>query len=100
MFCCAMRRDLWHHIGPLDERFEVGMFEDTDYALRVSRAGYRILCAEGAFVHHFGQASIGKLLHNGTYHRLFKANRRRLELKWKQAWKPPMHRSPAPAVAR
>ena len=33
MFCTAFRRDLYETIGPFDERYEHGMFEDEDYAL-------------------------------------------------------------------
>jgi hypothetical protein len=68
--------------------------------MRVCRAGYRILCAENTFVHLFGQAAIGKLVHDGTHHRLFDADRQRLEVKWKRTWQPPMRRSPALAVAQ
>jgi GT2 family glycosyltransferase len=88
MFCAAMRRDVFEKIGFLDEQFEVGLFEDDDYSMRVRAAGYRVACAEDVFVHHFGQASIGKLAAAGRYGELFHANRRRWEEKWQVAWQP------------
>jgi GT2 family glycosyltransferase len=88
MFCLALRRDVWQRIGPLDEQFEVGMFEDDDYALRVRRAGWRVVCAEGVFVHHFGQASFGELCLTGRYDQVLEANRRRFEAKWGMTWRP------------
>jgi GT2 family glycosyltransferase len=88
MFCVAFRREAYESVGPLDERFEIGMFEDDDYALRMRAAGYRVVCAEGAFVHHFGQASIGELVRTGQYNQLFQANQRRFEEKWGMRWEP------------
>jgi GT2 family glycosyltransferase len=79
MFCLALRREVFKRIGPLDEQFEVGMFEDDDYARRVRQAGYRVVCAEDVFVHHFGQASLGDLCLTGDYNRILEANRRRFE---------------------
>jgi GT2 family glycosyltransferase len=88
MFCAALRRDVWNTIGPLDERFEVGLFEDDDYAMRARQAGYRVVCAEDVFVHHFGQASIGRLGPTGEYGSVFHANRARWEAKWGLSWQP------------
>src|SRR5262249_9072857 len=65
MFCVAMRRGALEEVGPLDERFGVGMFEDDDYSIRVKRKGYRVICAADCFVHHFGQAAFGKLIRTG-----------------------------------
>jgi GT2 family glycosyltransferase len=92
MFCVALRRDVFERIGPLDERFEVGLFEDDDYAMRVREAGLRVVCAEDAFVHHFGQASIGQLAARGEYGERFHANRRLWEAKWRTTWRPYEHR--------
>jgi GT2 family glycosyltransferase len=88
MFCASMRREVWQAIGPLDERFEIGLFEDDDYAMRVRQAGYRVVCAEDLFIHHFGQASIGRLGPTGEYGAVFHANRARWEAKWGAAWEP------------
>ena len=88
MFCLAIRRDTLARIGPLDERFEVGMFEDDDYSRRVRQAGYKIICAEDVFVHHFGQAALGELCVNDEYDRVFESNRRRFESKWNIEWQP------------
>ena len=92
MFCAAMRRDVYEKLGPLDEGFETGLFEDDDYAMRARAAGYRVVCAEDVFVHHFGQASIGKLATSEKYGRLFESNRRRWEAKWGMPWQPHRHR--------
>ena len=79
MFCVAMRRELYEQVGPLDERFETGLLEDDDYSRRVRDAGYRLLCADDAFVHHFGETSFGKLVPSGEYARVLEANRARFE---------------------
>jgi GT2 family glycosyltransferase len=88
MFCAALRRRVWDEIGPLDEQFEIGMFEDDDYAMRVRQAGRRVVCAGDVFVHHFGQGSLGHLGPTGEYGRLFHANRARWEAKWRCPWEP------------
>jgi GT2 family glycosyltransferase len=88
MFCAALRRDVWDAVGPLDESFAIGLFEDDDYAMRVRASGYRVCCADDLFVHHFGQASIGRLGPAGEYGALFHRNRARWEAKWDVSWQP------------
>jgi hypothetical protein len=88
MFCVAMRRDTFVRVGPLDEQFEVGMFEDDDYARRVRQAGYKVKCAEDVFVHHFGQAALGELCITDEYDRVFESNLSRFEAKWNIQWQP------------
>jgi GT2 family glycosyltransferase/2-polyprenyl-3-methyl-5-hydroxy-6-metoxy-1,4-benzoquinol methylase/glycosyltransferase involved in cell wall biosynthesis len=90
LFCAAMRRDFLDKLGGLDERYETGMFEDDDLAMRVKAEGYRIVCAEDVFIHHFQQGTF-KLLQPDVYRRIFDENRRRFEAKW-GAWKPHQHR--------
>jgi GT2 family glycosyltransferase len=92
MFCVAARRDVLTRVGPLDERFGVGMFEDDDYARRVRDAGLRVVCAEEAFVHHFGEASFGALVPDGRYAQVFEENRSLFERKWGVEWHPHDHR--------
>jgi GT2 family glycosyltransferase/glycosyltransferase involved in cell wall biosynthesis len=91
MFCVAFRRDTYDEIGPLDERFGLGMFEDDDYTQRVKAKGYRVMCAADVFVHHFGQAAFKKLIENGTYNPLFDENRSYYETKWNVTWTPHKH---------
>jgi hypothetical protein len=86
MFCVGIRRDVYERIGPVDQLFGLGLFEDDDYSLRVDRAGLRIVCAEDVLVHHFGEAAFGTL-RSGEYARLFRANRARFERKWGVTWR-------------
>jgi GT2 family glycosyltransferase len=92
LFCAATRRDVFEHVGFLDERFEVGLFEDDDYSERMRQAGYRVACAEDAFVHHFGEASFGELVPTGRYGELFRANKARFEEKWGVTWQSHLRR--------
>jgi GT2 family glycosyltransferase len=92
LFCAAMRRDVYEHVGCLDERFEVGLFEDDDYSARVRAAGCRVVCAEDVFVHHFGEASLGKLVPDGRHAEIFEANKARFEAKWEVTWQPHVRR--------
>jgi len=88
MFCVALRRAVYERLGPLDERFWPGMFEDDDYAMRARAAGLRVVCARDVYVHHFGEASFGELVPTGEHGEAFRANRARFEQKWGVRWDP------------
>ncbi len=52
-----IRRALIDRIGVLDRQF-FGYFGDPDYGLRARRAGFRLVCAKGAWLKHHGQGHI------------------------------------------
>jgi GT2 family glycosyltransferase len=87
MYCAAMRREVFDKVGPLDEQFSVGMFEDDDYSERMRKAGYRVVCVEDVFIHHFGQASFKKLSQS-EYQAIWDRNKQLYEKKWGIEWKP------------
>jgi GT2 family glycosyltransferase/pyruvate-formate lyase-activating enzyme len=53
-FCMLIKRVVTDIIGGLDERYGLGNFEDDDFSLRASLAGFESWIAEDCFVHHFG----------------------------------------------
>jgi glycosyltransferase involved in cell wall biosynthesis len=53
-FCMLLRRTLAEKIGLFDQRFDTGDFEDEDYSIRVSLAGYTNYIADDVFMHRQG----------------------------------------------
>lgn len=96
-YCVAARRSLFDAVGPLDENFGIGMFEDDDYSIRVRNAGFRVVCARDVFIHHVGRSSFGKL-EDAVYRNLFEKNRAYYEGKWGVAWRPPAARQAVPRL--
>jgi GT2 family glycosyltransferase/glycosyltransferase involved in cell wall biosynthesis len=87
MYCVGIRRQVLEKVGYLNEHFAVGMFEDDDFAIRVRKAWYRVICAEDVFIHHWGRASFKKL-DKDVYETLFEQNRQTFENIWGQQWQP------------
>jgi len=56
-FTVAIRSKVWMELGGLDIQFNPGYFEDFDFCLRASKAGYKQKISEDVFVYHSGSAS-------------------------------------------
>jgi len=85
-FCVAGRRRLFQQVGPLDEGFGTGYFEDDDYCRRVGQSGLGVAIARDVFIHHEFSASFNQLPDHER-ERLFATNKKRFEEKWGQ-WTP------------
>lgn len=81
-FCLAVKRAVWEEVGPFDIGFGIGMFEDNDFCYRLRRAGYRLLIANRAFVHHEGNRSLERS--PADKFAAFAANRTYYEEKWRR----------------
>ncbi len=92
-FCVMMRRDVYGRVGPLDEAFGIGFFEDDDYCRRVEQLGLRIVCTEDVFIHHNLSSSFNKLK-SRERQALFDKNRALYEEKWGK-WVPHVYRNSA-----
>jgi len=79
-FCMLFRRQLIEEIGLLDESFGSGNFEDDDFCLRASLAGYRNVIAGDVFIHHYGSRTfVGNRIDYGAS---LSGNRKVFTEKW------------------
>ncbi|MEI7024941.1 glycosyltransferase family 2 protein [Paenibacillus sp. y28] len=79
--CLLFRREVLEQIGPLDERFTPGHYEDDDYCYRVRQAGYRLMIAGDVFLYHHGSASFGRKEPH-TITELIRINKQKFIDKW------------------
>jgi GT2 family glycosyltransferase len=61
-YCVMFRKSVLAQVGPWDERFNPGNWEDTDYAVRVRLAGYQLRVARSVYVHHLGSKTFSDQL--------------------------------------
>jgi GT2 family glycosyltransferase len=76
--CMLLRRDEYMRLGMLDTGFIRGDCEDSDFCLRVSAAGYRIVCDNTAVLYHLEGASYRP----EARRLLFQYNTSRQEKRW------------------
>ena len=78
-FCLLVPRRVLDVIGGFDERFSPWGYEDDDFTLRATLAGFQNRCARDVFVRHQAYAGRGKLERHAE---LLEANWRRFAGKW------------------
>lgn len=79
-FCLLIRGEVLQQVGVLDERFGIGNYEDDDYCRRTLAAGYRLLIAQDAFIHHFGSRTFSAS--DLDYRALLARNKQLFREKW------------------
>lgn len=79
-FSMLIKREAMNKVGVLDERFNPGNFEDTDYGVRLAEEGYKMLLCRNSFVYHFGHKSIQKI--DTDFNSLMETNRKKFVKKW------------------
>ncbi|MBX9603814.1 MAG: glycosyltransferase [Bryobacteraceae bacterium] len=94
LLSAMLPRLVWEEMGGLDEQFEVGMFEDDDFSLRLRGRGHGIVTAEDCFIHHFGSGSFQQI-GSAEAARIFEINKAKFEAKWGTRW---IAHSPRPGV--
>lgn len=88
-FCVLAGRKLFETVGLLDEQFGIGYFEDDDYCLRCTQAGFRLSIAREVFIHHWGSATFAGM-ERPAHDELFQKNRKLFESKHGIEWQTPV----------
>lgn len=78
-FCMLIKREVIKKIGPFDEIYGMGNFEDTDFSRRAAREGYKSVRACGAYVYHRENTSFNKIK---AFEEDFKRNKEIYEFRW------------------
>lgn len=78
-FAMLIKREALDAVGLLDEQFTPGNFEDTDYGIRITQAGYYNRVCKNSFIFHWGGQSFGK--NSDQYLALIQRNKKIFEEK-------------------
>ena len=78
-YCMVIRREVIDTLGPLDDIYHFGYFDDTDYCKRAQKAGFKTVLAKGAYIYHKGSVSFKKLADSGD---LFEKNEKIFFERW------------------
>ena len=81
IFCCVMiKKSIFDEIGLLDERFNPGGMEDTDFCIRAQKAGYKIEAYKSVYlIFHKAEATMPDL---GNWSKIFYENTKKLVKKY------------------
>lgn len=84
--CFMVHRSVFDTIGLLDENFRIGQYEDKDFFLRATRAGFALGTVGSAFLHHFGSATQKAVKRNSDSRHYALENKAYFASKWKLPW--------------
>jgi N-acetylglucosaminyl-diphospho-decaprenol L-rhamnosyltransferase len=84
--CFMVHRRVFDAIGGFDENFRIGQYEDTDFFLRASQAGFRLGTVGGSFLHHFGSVTQNSIKTNRVVKPYALENKAYFIRKWKLPW--------------
>lgn len=83
-FCMVIKKEVIEKIGFLSKEFAPAFFEDSDYSLRVRKAGYKIGMAKASYVWHSQHASFDQMQKAQT-EAMFSKSRETFIRKWGKA---------------
>ena len=96
-FCILIEKDTIESFGILDERFEIGMFEDDDYVRRIQNSGFKVGICYDSYVFHKISSSFN-LMNSEERNRIFLSNKEIYEKKW-GSWIPHEYLKPLPDIS-
>jgi GT2 family glycosyltransferase len=76
-FACLFKKQVLKELGPWDERYNPGNYEDTDYAVAIRSCGYKIKVARSVYIFHDGHATF-----KNDIEMLLKTNMEKFYKKW------------------
>ncbi|HPF40569.1 MAG TPA: asparagine synthase (glutamine-hydrolyzing) [Phycisphaerae bacterium] len=79
-FCMLVKRRYLDFLGGFDEVYGRGYCEESDFCMRLTEEGLRVVAADDAFVYHKGCGSFG------TWLERYQINRRIFDARWEDAY--------------
>lgn len=79
-FAMLVKRCAVEQVGCLDLRYTWGNYEDNDYGMALTEAGYEVLLCYNSFIYHYGSVNMSK--NREKYLAYMQANRQKLAEKW------------------
>lgn len=79
-FAMMIKREAINKAGLLDTRYTWGNYEDNDYGMSLTKAGYELLLCYNSFIYHYGSMNMAK--DKQKYLAYIKENGQKLKEKW------------------
>ena len=79
-FAMLIKRSAVDRVGGLDTRYTWGNYEDNDYGMMLTKAGYELLLCYNSFIYHYGSLNMAK--DKQKYLAYIRENGKKLEKKW------------------